>query len=252
MSDEPDHEKNDGTEGHDSREAPEESGTDEEPEIRVQRKDGTWEKLEHKPLSDDPEIEAMGKLRWQELQEIVNDPAHPKHDQAVTYSRLLGERMRNSIAPLMGDLSKQYDNILRDISKSFKMPKIKLPKFEVPAMPGFRDYGFVPPALPDSPVPEREDPADHTGDEPAESFDLVSHIVQGQSEMNSLLAEQNRLLRRHASNSAIDSGVQAARASQEGQRSRRALAAAWAAVGVTTLVGIVQICQNANLFWAGG
>lgn len=252
MSDEPDREMNDESEGHDPRDVPEESSQDDEPEIRLQRKDGTWEKVEHKPLSDDPEVEAMGKLRWKELQEIVDDPAHPQHDQAVTYSRLLGERMRKSIAPLMGDVSKQYDNLLRNISKSFKMPAIKLPKFEVPAMPSIRDYGFIPPALPDSPSPEQEVPADRAGEVSAESFDPVTHLVEGLTETNSLLAEQNQLLRRHASNSAVDSGVQAVRASQEGQRSRRALAAAWAAVGVTTLVGILQICQNANMFWTGG
>lgn len=245
MNDEPDREMNDEPGEHDPRENPEDRSQDEDTEVRIKRKDGSWEKVERKALSDDPEVEAMGKLPWKKLQEIVDDPAHPQHEQAVTYSRLIGERMRKSIAPLMGDVSKQYDNLLRDISKSFKMPMIKLPKFENPAMQGIRYYDFIPPALPDSPAPELNSPADRSEEKSVETRDSVMDLVEGVTKTNALLADQNLLLRRQASNSAVDSGVQAVRASQEGRRARRALAAAWAAVGGTVVVGLIQIWQNA-------
>lgn len=249
MNQDPEHEADESPEDHepiDHDEGNEEDGEDDDSGVSFQRKDGTWEKLERKPLSGDPEVEAMGKLRWEDLQAIVEDPSHPQHEQAVTYSRLLGERMRKSIAPLMGDVSKQYESLLRDISKSFKMPTIKLPRFDVPKMPGLRDYNFVPPKLPESPAPEHATPDDNDEDEPVEAIDPVLELVEGVTKTNSLLADQNRLLRRQASNSAIDSGVQTVRASQEARRANRALAAAWAAVGVTVAVGIVQIWQNAG------
>ena len=246
MNQDPEREPDDDAEHNDPVDHGEEHEEDEDSGVSFQRKDGTWEKLEHKPLSDDPDIEAMGKLRWEELQAIVENPSHPQHEQAVAYSRLLGERMRESIAPLMGDVSKQYERLLRDIGKSFKMPTIKLPKFDVPKMPGIRDYNFVPPELPESPAPEHETPDDRNEDEPVESRDPVLELVEGVTQTNSLLADQNRLLRRQASNSAVDSGVQTVRASQEARRANRALAAAWAAVGVTVAVGIVQIWQNAG------
>lgn len=185
----------------------------------------------------------MGKLPWKELQEIVDDPDHPQHEHATAYARLLGERMRQSIAPLMSDVSKQYENLFRDISKSIKMPTLKLPKVDLRVMPGIRPDTFVPPVLP-SPASEREYSAEPIEGEAAGELDSVTHLIDEVTRTNSLLSEQNSLLRKQAFNSAVDSGVQAVRASQEGVRSRRALTVAWAAVGATVLVGIVQIFQN--------
>lgn len=243
MNEERDHAQNDEPEENEHLGDSEESSPGDEPKVRFQRKDGSWESVEHKPLSDDPEVAAMGKLPWKELQEIVDDPDHPQHEHATAYARLLGERMRQSIAPLMSDVSKQYENLFRDISKSIKMPTLKLPKVDLRVMPGIRPDTFVPPVLP-SPASEREYSAEPIEGEAAGELDSVTHLIDEVTRTNSLLSEQNSLLRKQAFNSAVDSGVQAVRASQEGVRSRRALTVAWAAVGATVLVGIVQIFQN--------
>lgn len=245
MSDQPGQDEEDDQEVSDAHKKPRSSPRDGKSEVRFRRKDGSWENLQHEPLSDDPEVEAMGKLRWRELQAIADDVDHPQHSQALAYSRLLGERVRRSIAPLMGDVTKQYESLLRDIKKSSRVPPLNLPEVKIPDAPPIRDCDHTSPGASAASQSVDSVANDRDVSNSVESRDPVLDLVEGVTKTNSLLADQNRMLRKESFDSAVETGIQAVRATQEGKRARRALAAAWVAVAVTGLVGIVQIIQNA-------
>lgn len=88
----------------------EETGDSEKPaKIRVRRRDGQWEDLpESPPLSDDPEVNAIGRLSMSEVRRIVEDEADPRHAAAVEFNRLLGDQMAPLFTGLVDSLYKGY------------------------------------------------------------------------------------------------------------------------------------------------
>lgn len=77
------------------REGPD--GTD-----QISRYGGPWEDVTVEPVSDDPAVNAIGQLSIREVQAIVEDEAHPDHEAAVEYQRLLGQELREGFLAVLG------------------------------------------------------------------------------------------------------------------------------------------------------
>lgn len=201
--------------------------------------DGEWEEAEHRPVSDDPEVNAIGELGYEELEAIAADEDHPKHELAKEYLRLSSARLLESLKPLNTRLTQQYGSLWKNIigknpalnvMKGVKLPDTAkiLPE---PILPKSTIGGGGRLSLPKVPeVPVARNPA----------WD----VLEEQRELNGNVLKTNEHLAEMVAQAKADAKSADDRAAEDRGHAKWSLRAAWAAVGVTVIVGIVQIIQN--------
>ena len=221
---------------------------------------GAPEQLRARPLSDDPAVEAMGRLKGEEFKAIRDDPEHTKHAVAVQYERLLAERLRPTVeklARLGASPGSQFADAVATALEPWqrvsaravelgpkinapdprfiipaintlplKVPQFNLPAFDVPDV-GLGDQALARREILVPELPELEMLRDPTYD-----------VVDGLEETNhrlGVLAENVGELVVQAQKDADDARADA----EEARRSTRwSLIAAWAAVVVSVVLGV--------------
>ncbi|MBE9405231.1 hypothetical protein M4D54_09215 [Brachybacterium sp. p3-SID1565] len=191
--------------------------------------DGEWVLKENPPVSDDPEVDAIGQLDYEEIEEILENEDDPRHELAKEYSKRSNERMMQSLRPITDQYRSLWKNVIGS-STAFDLVK-KVPVTPKPIVPKFVSER---PSLIDFPeVPDVEIPRNPAYD-----------VLEEQRAMNSAIVETNGHLAEMVAQAKADAESSAAKAAEEKGRAQWALGAAWAAVGVTVIVGVVQIIQN--------
>lgn len=61
---------------------------------QISRYGGPWETVNPEPVSDDPAVNAVGKMSLRQNKAIADDVSHPAHAAVVEYNRLLMEKLR--------------------------------------------------------------------------------------------------------------------------------------------------------------
>lgn len=211
--------------------------------FRVRRQGKDWEEKEIEPLSKDPAIEAIGKLSIDEVSKILEDPQDPRHEAAKRYNALLSEHLAASfegIRSLTAGYTKKWASSIAESAK------IALPKVEIPELGFGRDskddlaarvssQHLAPPitisrleSLQISPAPT------------AEQTDELIAVTREQNQfLGDLIArtgEHLSLVKSQLAGAEIESQVNK-------QQARRNLFAAWIAIAITALVGVIQVVQ---------
>lgn len=191
--------------------------------------DGEWALKEKPPISEDPEVNAIGELDIEEVEAILEDEGDPRHELAKEYSKLSNERMMQSLRPITDQYRSLWKNFIGS-SSAFDLVK-KVPVLPEPIVPKSvieRPSLVQVPELPDVELPRNP------------TYD----VLEEQRAMNSAIVETNEHLAAMVKQAKADAESSAAKAAEERGRAQWALGAAWAAVGVTVIVGVVQIIQN--------
>lgn len=211
--------------------------------IRVRRQGKDWEEREITPLSQDPAIQAISKLRIDELSKILEDPQDPRHEAAKRYNALLSERLAASFAGIHSLTDGYMKKWASSIAESAKIaaPKIEFPDFDF-GRDTKDDFSsrvssqhIVPPisisefeGLQISPVPT------------AEQTDELIAVTREQNQfLGDLIArtgEHLSLVKSQLAGAELESQVNK-------RQARRNLFAAWVAIAITVLVGVIQIVQ---------
>ena len=268
-------------EHHDTPENPEDNsdqrdGTAPEPDAEAKPKRFEARKEEdQEPLSDDPEVNAIAKLGYDEIQRIADDPDHPRHEKAKEYLRLYWQSRSGGFTPMTDAINKQYadlwKNIIGQSMPKFDMshylpkvdmsqfaPKINYPSLKVESPPSggnraSRDDSPTEPELPTSSPPETPASAAEEAIQEARATtaailktnerlsELVRQYEVGVAATTTLMSATNERLEemlQQARSEAADQKKAAQKSDEHAEKSRRQT---WWAIGVTIAVGLTQI-----------
>lgn len=172
------------------------------------------------PISNHPSVNAVANMSRSERTAILEDPQHPDHAQVKEYSRLQGERFTRAAVK-----SGVLDTMNAKIASS------------VADVLGGMNLGVsVTGLLPDEPI--LASPSAQLLDAPEIELTPLrapmSRVAENLEESNKQLLSLTRALSGLLENAEVDAEVQR-------RRARWSLAAAWAAVGFSVLVGVAQI-----------
>lgn len=275
-------------EHNDTPENPEDNsdqGDDTAPEPDAEAKPKRFESKkgeDQEPLSDDPEINAIAELGYDEIERIVDNPDDPRHEKAKEYLRLYWQSPSGGFTPLIDAINKQYadlwKNVIGQSMPRFEVPtfdfskyapKIEIPDFTKRHMPG----STLPPArepVSSGALPRPAEPTDakRSGQESmtagivetnAKLTEMLEHLAAApalmamtndhlgkmvkQSEENA--AEQKALLQQQIDEAKKAADDQVERAMDEHSRAVEAWWVAWIAIAVTGLVGVGQLAFSA-------
>ncbi|MDN5687112.1 MAG: hypothetical protein L0G94_10635 [Brachybacterium sp.] len=188
------------------------------------RDDGSWEEVEPEQVSDDPDVDEMGNISIDEFEEILEDEDHPKHKLAKEYNKVSGERLRETMAPFLENVGKQYSSIFKDIIGPRAMPGTNIVPDIAKAVPDVEPMTSRGVSLPD--LPDFEPIRNPT-------YDVLDEVLKTNTHLSAMVKQAKS-----------DAEDQRKNAAKSQKHARWSIGAAWAAVGVTVIVGVVQICQN--------
>lgn len=199
--------------------------------LRIRRGDGEVEEIEPAPPigADDPEISAIGNLEREEIAAIIENEDDPRHAAALEYERL--RRLRNKswatrIAKTLGiDPTAAVKPILDGLGEATRS--------------SFRLAATGQPASPRSPVADIGDDSRLIEIEPVHN--PTYDVLVEQQKANSLAADANEILSGMADNAREEAKAAREDAKEAASKTKHALVAAWVAVGVTVVVGGVQV-----------
>lgn len=212
--------------------------------------EGEWEEVKTDPLSDDPEVEAMGSIDVDEFERILEDTEHPKHELVKEHSRLSGERVKQSMAPFLKDIGAQYSSIFKDIIG----PKILSDPSVIPDAakvgPDFAAMSASRFSMPELPVlePIRNPTFDVLEEQRALNAQILEtnkHLADMVRQAKEDATEQKALLQQQIDEAKAAADDQAERAMDEHTRAIEAWWVAWIAIAVTGLVGVGQLAFSA-------
>lgn len=172
------------------------------------------------PISNHPSVNAVANMSRSERTAILEDPQHPDHAQVKEYSRLQGERFTRA-AVKSGVLDTMNAKIASSVAD---------------VLGGMNLGASVTGLLPDEPI--LASPSAQLLDAPEIELTPLrapmSRVAENLEESNKQLLSLTRALSGLLENAEVDAEVQR-------RRARWSLAAAWAAVGFSVLVGVAQI-----------
>lgn len=245
-----------------------------DPEAKPKRFEARGEK-DQEPLSKDPEVNAIAKLGYDEIQRIVDDPDEPRHEKAKEYLRLLGQSRSGGFASMTDAINKQYadlwKNIIGQSMPKFDMsqllpkvdmsqfaPKIDYPSLRVQGPPSganraSRDDSTTgperptssPPVTPASAAEEAVQEARATTAAILETNERLSEMVRqyevGVAETTTLMSATNQRLEEMLQQAQSEAAEQKDAAQKSDKHAAKSRRQTWWAIGVTIAVGLAQI-----------
>ncbi|WP_353707544.1 hypothetical protein ABRQ22_16765 [Cellulosimicrobium sp. ES-005] len=204
--------------------------------LRVRRGDGEWKEIEPAPPIDidDPEIAAIGLLKQEDVAAIIENKDDPRHAAALEYERLRGLRNKRWAARIGEALGASPSAAAKSVLDSLGE-----------AARGSVDLAALAyPTPPMAPITGAGEGSRLLDLEPVHN--PTYDVLVEQQKANGLASDANEILSGMADLARDEANAARKDASDAARKTRHALVAAWVAVGVTVVVGAVQVAVALN------
>lgn len=185
---------------------------------------GEWVPVEDPHVSDDPDVDAIGQLDYEEVEAILEDEDDPRYELAKEYFKRSSERMMRSLRPITDQYSALWKNLIGESSASDFVKRATAEREPIlPASLRESSRLLEVPEVPDVELPHNP----------------MYDVLEEQRAMNGAIVETNGHLAAMLAQARKDAESSAARAVEERRRGRWALGAAWVAAAAAVVVPII-------------